>query len=616
MRRISISAPFALFAFGSLLATAPSEAGLTPVLVRRIDAPPAAARFGRSVDAADFDGDGTRDFGIGSDSSFVYSGSDGRLLRILPLRGDELDFAGDMNGDGVVDLAVGDASGRNVTFYSGKDSARFSIGNYEVGSDEGESIASMGDVTGDGLPDLLIGCADPARARIFSLRGGTTISVETTGQSATALGDVDGDGWNDFAAGRNGLIGVFSSRSGVRLFDVVGNDPVLGSADIDGDGVKDLLLSAPIVGPDAVDAVVRAYSGRDGHLLLSVVTASDSDCLQFGCFFRAFVAGIGDIDGDGREDFAASLAGIRLGTLNGAGTVSVFSGANGDRLARIDGTETDGNFGWSLAAAGDLDGDGIGDLLIGAPGAHPSVNGASGSAFVYRLVAGPAPVAIDILPGNCPNLIPQRSSNAIEVAVLGSLDVDPALIDAASVRLSGVPVLRERPHARDLGGPASEGDACACGLGPVDGFQDRTFQFDARLVRALLPVSGTRMLEFEARLVDGRDIAGRDCAALGVRTNGIHLDEPGVTPGIRPNPVARGAGTTLTFLAESGGERITICDVRGRIVRRIAIPTDGLGLAQATWDGRDDRGVLVPVGLYLARRASGEAIGRLLIVER
>jgi flagellar hook assembly protein FlgD len=72
----------------------------------------------------------------------------------------------------------------------------------------------------------------------------------------------------------------------------------------------------------------------------------------------------------------------------------------------------------------------------------------------------------------------------------------------------------------------------------------------------------------------------------------------------------------LTFPADSGEDRITICDIRGRVVRRIAIPTHALGLAQATWDGRDDRGALVPVGLYLAHRASGEALGRILMVER
>lgn len=86
----------------------PSAGTISPILLRRIDAPPLeVVRFGQSVSAADLDGDGVPDFAVGGNDVRVYSGADGHLLRRIDLQGAEVDFVGDVTQDGVPDLLLG-----------------------------------------------------------------------------------------------------------------------------------------------------------------------------------------------------------------------------------------------------------------------------------------------------------------------------------------------------------------------------------------------------------------------------------------------------------------------------------------------------------------------------
>ena len=600
----------ALFGSEALARSLPTHPVLTPVVHRRIDCPVGTVGFAFSVSAGDLDVDGIPDAVVGGNPTRAYSGRTGQVLIEIsgpPAAarfGAEVDVVPGRKGDGDPRILVGDPGAGRAQVHSGTDGARlFDFGSlpYDTGLDDGQSMDRADDLTGDGRPDFLIGTRWPdggVRTTAYSAVAGDLPGVVPDGHSVTGLGDLDGDGFGDFACGRNSGVGVYSGRTLELILRIPAWDAVLGAADLDGDGRKDLLVQT---GP-----IVRAYEAVSGELLGSVTIAEP----QPG-FFHGLVVGIGDVDGDGREDFAASA--VSVGAGSGRGTVSIFSGDMQTRIGRIDGPSDGSRFGWGLSPAGDIDQDGVPDLLVGAPGLATEGAGI-GTAFVYRLVSGPAPVAIDLLPKSCPNLIPARGRGPIEVIVFGTTDVDVREIDLPSLRLADVPVLRGRSRLRDVGRPSVS--PCACESGGPDGILDRLLEFDREAIRQSAgPIAGASAssLTLKGQLVDGRLVEGTDCVVFGSQDHVVDsIDEPGMTLEwtATPNPVQR--GSIVRFRASAPGAResdaILILDARGRRVRALPAGPD------PTWDGRDAAGMPVAAGVYFARTKAGRPMQRILIL--
>src|SRR5262249_45362141 len=149
------------------------------------------------------------------------------------------------------------------------------------------------------------------------------------------------------------------------------------------------------------------YSGADGSLLFTKTGAAAGDG------FGTAVAGVGDVNGDGKGDF---LVGAPYSDTGGtdAGSAYLYSGANGSLLAQRNGAAAGDHFGAALAGAGDADGDGIPDLLVAAPAASPGGRSGAGSAYLYSGADG--------------HLLFQRDGAAAQVAlgtsVTGAGDVD------------------------------------------------------------------------------------------------------------------------------------------------------------------------------------------------
>ena len=149
--------------------------------------------------------------------------------------------------------------------------------------------------------------------------------------------------------------------------------------DLDQDGVEDYAVGAPKEGSHGkLSGKVSVFSGGDGSVLHELFGDGEQDQLGWS------VSGAGDLSGDGVPDLVAgakehleSIFGF--GASYGSGYARVCSGADGSTLATLAGPAFGSEIGYAVAGGGDLDGDGLGDLLVGAP----SLAGMAGAVFSY-----------------------------------------------------------------------------------------------------------------------------------------------------------------------------------------------------------------------------------------
>lgn len=433
---------------------------LTPVMVaptaaqgllQRIDGLAADENVGRCVaSAGDVNADGYADILIGADHVdsvdrdagrvFVYDGREFSLGRTTLLHvfdgevvGDFFGYscagAGDVDGDGHADIVVGaygfepaqgylDAGAAYV--FSGRTGQRL----YRFDNDTslsggiedrfGRTVAGAGDVNGDGYADVIVGAftddsaafGDAGSATVFSGRDGTilfryegTALSQFAGFSVSGAGDSDGDGWDDVLVGVVGdsTGGFFAGTALVISYNPAspGNyqvlrrydSPSLGdlqgasvacAGDVDGDLVDDHIVGA-IFGDTA--------TGSDAGVARVYSGASGAVIHTFGgllanSLLGLSVAGAGDVDGDGLGDLIVGTV-LGNGQVPVSGTAQVFSGANGSMLHLFGGEGVGDVFGWSVASAGDIDLDGYAELLVGAPFADPNGLTSAGSAYLF-----------------------------------------------------------------------------------------------------------------------------------------------------------------------------------------------------------------------------------------
>lgn len=303
---------------------------------------------------------------------------------------------GDFNGDGYADLAAYEADYSSGTPYdqgvvrvfSGRDGSElFMVRGPAEDAHYGEhGLTFVKDLDGDGCDEIAVACPRDAthgnwsgrvdvisgktRLKLFQFYGAT--AGEEVGDAMAAAGDVDADGKEDLlvlAPGvmkdgvRTGCLRVYSGADGSVIHTIYGvrdDGFVAAAGDVDADGFADFILSNladPTKGTYAGAAWV--YSGLDASLLYFLTADDDHD--YFGCS----VAGIGDVDGDGCDDFAVGAEGDEEnGVVKGA--VHVYSGKTGTRVKSLYGDAEKDSFGHAIAALGDVDLDCCPDLAVGA----------------------------------------------------------------------------------------------------------------------------------------------------------------------------------------------------------------------------------------------------------
>ncbi len=410
--------------------------------------------------------------------------------------GYRVDRAGDIDGDGREDLLIGEAwadtangagSGR-FTIRSGADGSLIrEILGLAAGEGLGARVSGGRDWDGDGIPDHAVTASDSSAGGVsttgavfvYSGADGSLLNsffgsnpYDGFGGALAFVGDLDGDGKEDLAIGAPGhdepgaadvgAIFLYYGPDGSRSDIIPGSDAgerlgdaCAGPGDIDGDGMDDLLIGASSAAANGwfQGGYVQLLSGVDRSELWRLEGWHWDMRLGWG------MDEVGDVDGGGTPDLLFTAYGADVNGAHAVGSVFVYAGEDFRQVYRMDAESSYDNLGYSVAGAGDVNGDLVPDFLAGAPRFDPGGRSEAGRGFVYSgrdgstllvvdgpivgdnlgwEVAGLGDVSGDGLPDVAVASMLADSTNAVDSGSVWVFDFDPFLrADGATLSASG-----------------------------------------------------------------------------------------------------------------------------------------------------------------------------------
>jgi YD repeat-containing protein len=467
-------------------------------------------------------GDGYADVVVGASSydggqenegrAYVYTGTASGLSATATwtAEGDQADAylgiavgtAGDVNGDGYADVVVG-AYGYDVTgtttltdagrvyVFTGTVSGLSTTADWTAEGDQadaylGIAVGTAGDVNGDGYADVVVGARGydaisgtetlTSSGRAYVYHGSAAGLSETAswtaesdlcdayfGHSVGTAGDVNGDGYADVVVGAyryDVISGTATLTNTGRVYVYHGAVAGLSATadwtaesdqafayfgisagtagDVNGDGYADVVVGAhgydAISGTETLTSSGRAYVYHGSAAGLSETASWTADSGQAYALYGISAGTAGDVNGDGYADVVVGAYWYDHDQTNDGGAF-VYHGSATGLSATADWTATSDQagcwFGYSVDTAGDVNGDGYADVVVGAPGYHDGET-KEGRAFVYH---GGGRDSLDLLPRQ------MRTDSSVQIAPLGTSDSDTAV----QVRLIGrMPLGREQ----------------------------------------------------------------------------------------------------------------------------------------------------------------------------
>jgi FG-GAP repeat len=416
-----------------------SAGGLSPSPQRTVESNQTSSNFANSVaTAGDVNGDSYSDVIVGAPHytngqtlegrAFVYLGSATGLVaspssmhesnQTSALFAVSVATAGDVNSDGYSDVIIGaphfnggqDREGRAFLYLGSAGglgaSPSWIAESNQIGADFGISVATAGDVDGDGFSDVIIGAnsydngnISEGKAVVYygawpTLQPEPGWSVEsnedyaTLGLPVATSGDVNNDGFSDVivCSLSNGNVDVYhGSAASLSLTaplrrSLVPNarfgHSVAAAGDADGNGTSEFIIGAPFDGPSA--GIAYLVDANSGPIWTAVAGQAFA---QFG----NSVAGAGDVNGDGYSDLLVGANLYSNGQISEGRAFLYHGSSSGPPTSPAWTAESNqdfAEFGYAVATAGDVNGDGFSDVVIGAY-AYDNGQSDEGRVFVY-----------------------------------------------------------------------------------------------------------------------------------------------------------------------------------------------------------------------------------------
>jgi hypothetical protein len=433
-----------------------SASGISTTARTTLEINQAFAWFGWSVSSAgDVNGDGYSDVIVGAylydngqsgeGGAFIYHGSASGIdttastalesNQAIAYFGVSVSSAGDVNGDGYSDVIVGAPFYDNgqineggAFIYHGSASGISSTASTTLESNQadawfGRSVSSAGDVNGDGYSDVIVGApfydkgaTDEGAAFIYH---GSASGIDTTasdtlesnqasaefGYSVASAGDVNGDGYSDVIVGaiyydngqtdEGGAFIYHGSASGISTTASTTLESNQASAyfgysvssagDVNGDGYSDVIVGAYLYdNVQSSEGGAFIYHGSASGIDTTASTTLEEN--QDSAWFGRSVSSAGDVNGDGYSDVIVGASMYYNGQTDEGGAFIYHGSASGiDTTASdtLESNQANAQLGWSVSSAGDVNGDGYSDVIVGAR-YYDNGEGNEGGAFIYH----------------------------------------------------------------------------------------------------------------------------------------------------------------------------------------------------------------------------------------